>query len=293
MHTRELVELAAVVASHGRTLARNPDRLCSEGLNRYWSASRCRMDGWSYCLKRWVAEAHARSPSASSAQWPSIRNVLEEVLTSELLTRVWAAAVCAHDRLHDLDDGEPVVRSIFIGHQEVRCRVLNLLVQGPGIDVEHAMKLDHLRRRCDRWCDMLVGYLLASSDVSEFATDPARARDFAADLHDQAGSAGGRHAWSLVQVSLRAAFRHDLAPVSPHAEFNAQIAAAVLACIPQAAFDSTGILHTLWTARLLEATNDAQGLIEELLGTARCLPPGNDATTASEIWSGRARRFGN
>ena len=172
------------------------------------------------------------------------------------------------------------------------CRVLSLLAQGPGIDVEHAMKLDHLRRRCDRWCDMLVGYLLSSGDVSEFAVDPARARDFAADLHDQSQSAGGRHAWSLVQVSLRAAFRHDLAPVSPHAEFNAQIAAAVLACIPQAAFDSTGILHTLWAARLLEAANDAQGLIEELLGPAGSFPPAADGAATSGAWPNRARRFG-
>ena len=292
MHARELVELAAVVASHGGTLARNPDRLCTEGLNRYWSASRCRLDGWGHCLKRWVTEAHARGPSASRAQWPSIGSVLEEVLASELLTRVWTAAVCAHDRWHDFDDGEPVVRSIFVGHQEARCRVLSLLAQGPGIDVEHAMKLDHLRRRCDRWCDMLVGYLLSSGDVSEFAVDPARARDFAADLHDQSQSAGGRHAWSLVQVSLRAAFRHDLAPVSPHAEFNAQIAAAVLACIPQAVFDSTGIPHTLWAARLLEAANDAQGLIEELLGPAGSFPPAADGAATSGAWPNRARRFG-
>jgi hypothetical protein len=273
MHARELVELAAVVASHGAALACNPNRLSAEGLNRYWSASRCRLDGWNQRLRQWIAEAHARSPSASRTAWPSIRGVLEEVLTGELLTRVWAAAVCAHDRLHNLDDGEPVVRSIFIGHQEARYRVLSLLARGPGIDVEHAMKLDHLRRRSDRWCDMLVGYLLASGDVSEFAADPARARDFAADLCDQSQSAGGRHAWSLVQVSLRAAFRHDLAPVSPHADLNTQIAAAVLACIPEAAFDSTGILRTLWAARLLQAANDAQGLIEELLGPARPLPP--------------------
>jgi hypothetical protein len=151
------------------------------------------------------------------------------------------------------------------------------------------MKLDHLRRRCERWCDMLMGYLLACGDVSQFAADPRRCRDFAADLGEQSRAAGGRHAWSLVQVSLRAAFRHDLAPVSPNAEFNAQIAAAVLACIPQAAFDSTGILRSLWATRLLEAANDAQGLLDELLESARPLPPADDAPAG---WSNRSRRFG-
>ena len=291
MHARELVELAAVVASYGGLLARNPEPLSAEGLNRYWSASRCRLDGWSRRLQQWTTAAHTRDPSASRASWPSIRSVLEEVLTGELLTRVWAAAVCAHDRWHKLDDGEPIVRSIFIGHQEARHRVLSLLVRGPGIDVEHAMKIDQLRRRCDRWCDMLVGYLLEAGDVSEFAADPAHARDFAADLRDQSQSAGGRHAWSLVQVSLRAAFRHDLAPVSPHADLNAQIAAGVLACIPEAAFDSTGILRTLWAWRLTETANDAQGLIEDLLRPASSPPP-DDVSPRPGARANRDRRFG-
>ena len=67
--------------------------------------------------------------------------------------------------------------------------------------------------------------------MSEFAVDTARARDFAADLDEQSQLAGGRHVWSLVQVALRAAFRRDLAPVSPNADFNAQIAAGVLAVV--------------------------------------------------------------
>jgi hypothetical protein len=242
-------------------------------------------------LKRWTTEAYASTPSASRNSWPSIRGVLEEILTGELLTRVWTAVVCAHDRLHKVDDGEPVVRSVYIGHQEARNRVLTLLAHGPGIDVEQAMKLDHLRRRSDRWCDMLVGYVLKFGDVSEFAVDAARARDFATDLHEQSQSAGGRHAWSLVQVSLRAAFRNDLAPVSPSAEFNAQIAAAVLACLPETAFDSTGILRTLWAAHLTDAADDAQGLIEELLGPARPSPAADHASTWQPRRTNRARRF--
>jgi hypothetical protein len=287
MHARELVELAAIVASHGGLLARDPSRLAAAGLNRYWAASKCRLEEWGQRLKRWTVAAHAGSPSANRAAWPSIRSVLEEILTGELLTRVWTAAVCAHDRLHKVDDGEPLVRSVFIGHQEVRHRVLTLLAHGPGIDVEQAMQLDQLRRRSERWCDMLVGYLLEFGDVSEFAVDTARARDFAADLHDQSQLAGGRHAWSLVQVSLRAAFRHDLAPVSPNADLNAQIAAGVLACFPEAAFDSTGILRTLWAARLAEAADDAQGLIEALLGPARPLPSADPASARQGPWGNR------
>jgi hypothetical protein len=175
-----------------------------------------------------------------------------------------------------------VARSVLIGHLEARHRVLLLLVRGPGIHAEAAMKLNHLRRRIERWTDLLVGYLAGLDDVGEFAFDPDRAKDFAQDLHYQCGEMGGRRAWPLVLASLRAAFRQGLAPISPNTDLNASIASAILACFPAELFDSTGQFRSLWLTRLSNATSDVECMIDELLG------PG----PAADVAPHRLRRFG-
>ena len=162
-------------------------------------------------------------------------------------------------------EAEPIARSVLIGHLEARHRVLMLLVGGLGIDVEAAVRLNQLRRRVERWTDLLIGYLAGHDDVSEFAIEPERARDFAEDLRSQSQCPGGRQAWPLVVSSLRAAFRRGLEPLSPNADLNARIAASILCCFPADLFDSTGQFRSLWLVRLGNAASDAQGMIEELL----------------------------
>ena len=62
--------------------------------------------------------------------------MLEEILSGEVLTRVWTAVLCLDDRQHGGTEFESLARSIMIGHMEARHRVLLLLVRGPGIDAE-------------------------------------------------------------------------------------------------------------------------------------------------------------
>ena len=98
---------------------------------------------------------------------------------------------------------------------EARHRVLRLLVRSPDIETQGAMKLNHLRRRAERWIDMLVGHLLPLGDVTEFAIDAKRAADFAEDFDYQSRRKGGRQMWPLLQAALRTAFRRGIAPGQP------------------------------------------------------------------------------
>jgi hypothetical protein len=246
-------------------LVRGAEQLSADGIQQYWVASKCRLDRWTRTLRDVTADARQLNTQALHVQWPYVRSVLEEVLTGEVLTRVWAAVLCAHDRQHGRQEAEPIARSVMIGHLEVRHRVLMLLVRGPGIDADAAMKLNLLRRRIERWTDLLVGYLLGIGDVGEFAIDSQRAKDFSQDLHYQCNTPGGRHAWPLVLSSLRAAFRQGLAAVSPNADLNLRIASAILGCFPAELFDSTGMFRSLWMVRLFSAASDMQGMIDDLI----------------------------
>jgi hypothetical protein len=264
MHARELVELAALVSAHGPVLIQSGKPIPAAGIEQYWTASKVRLDRWAWGLRRFAGAAEADAPRRQT-QWPEFRGLLEEILSGEMLTRMWTAVLCAYDRSRRRDEAEPAARSVLIGHMEARHRVLTLMVRGPGIDAEAALKLNRLRRRVERWTDLLVGHLAGRYDVSEFAFDPQRAQDFAEDLRDRSRRPGGRQAWPLVLASLQTAFRQGLGAESPNADLNARLAAGILSCFPADLFDSTGLMRSLWLMRLTNVTEDTQGMIEDLL----------------------------
>ena len=49
------------------------------------------------------------------------------------------------------------------------------------------------------------------------------------------------------------------------ADLNAQIASSVLASLQPGLFDATGLLRSAWLTRMTSLTDDAQGMLDELL----------------------------
>ena len=207
MHARELIELAALVAAHGPVLVRTSGRISETSLKQYWIASKTRLDRWGWTLRSVSGEADETDRASKPSQGALPRGTLEEIITGEALTRVWAAVLSAHDRFRGTHQAEPIAQSVLSGHLEARHRVLTLLVSGPPVDVGQAVRLNRLRCRAERWTDLLIGHLLGVEDVSRFAVEPDRAREFADDLRSRSRMKRGRHTWPLLLASLRAAFR--------------------------------------------------------------------------------------
>ena len=274
MHARELLELAALVAEHGAELVRGEVPIPDGSIEAYWSASRCRLDRWQRDLKRRAAETGAPRAGSSGPDHSALGSVVEEVLTGEVLTRVWTAAMCAVDRRRGSFLAEPVVRSILASHVEARHRVLTLLVNGSGMAVCEAARLDQLRRRSERWTDVLLGQLAVLGSVGEFAFDPERVEDFAADFAMDAGGGPGRVVCPLMINSMRASFRSGLARISPNADLNAKVAASIVRFFPPALFEVAGVPESLWMLRVSQTTSAAEGLIGELLFSDRSATDG-------------------
>jgi hypothetical protein len=270
MNSHELIELAAIISAHGPGLVTGVERISENSLEQYWTTSKVRLDRWCRSLRNF--STLAGEPKWRAANWPRIRIILEEIITGEMLTRVWTAVLCAHDRVHQLCEAEPIARSVLLGHLEARHRVLTLLLNTPGLDLKTAAKLNRLYDLCERWTDMLVGYLFGLGDMSEFAIDPARAKDFAQDLRDEGVHPGRRIVWPLILASLRASFRQELSAESPNADLNLRIAAGILGCFPGDLFDSTGQFQSLWLIRLNNSAADAQVMLGELLGATSVSP---------------------
>ncbi len=260
MHIRDLVEVAAVVAHNGPLIILSGSSLQPAPLQQYWSTSKSRCESWNRTLKY-----HAQLSSRSTDDWTDLRATLDEIFVGEILTRVWTAVLAARDRRQGTSVDEPLARSVFDSHMEARRRALELLLHSQAFSTRQAVGVNRLRRRADRWSDLLVGGMLGEEDVSEFAVDADRAAEFADDLASRQALGGGRQVWRLTLVSLRAAFLRGLCPLPANPDANARIAASILGCFPGELFDSTGVLHSLWMMRMLAVAGDAQGLIDDLL----------------------------
>jgi hypothetical protein len=229
MHARELVELAAVVANQGPLLMHASTALPAAGIEDYLVASKRRLDDWGRSIRA-IRTAHliGCGPRLDATK---VSAVVEEILSSEVLTRVWTAVLAGCQRLGNTPAAEIVGRHILQGQLEARHQVLYLLDDAKTLPPHEALSLSRLCRRVDGWSDLLVGQLSVDCDVTEFAPEPARAAQFADDIRQRPFASQTHQAWQLVQVALRAAFRPHRDTPSPHASANSRVAAAILSCL--------------------------------------------------------------
>ena len=271
MHARDLAELAALVAIHSPLIAQGQGYVPHSTAEQYWVASKCRLDRWTRLLKRLTAAA-GEPQIPPTLSWPRVRPLLEEIIASELLTRLWAAAAVAYDAARDEEEQGPIARNILAGHLDARRRLLGLLADGRVIELPQAVQLNHLRRRVERWTDMLLAHVGQLIDIGEFAFEPDRARDFAEDLDRDVAHAEHRFTCNLVLASLRASFAEGLSDSAPNCDLNRRIGAAVLGAFREELSDSTGLVKSLWLERISQTASDTEGMIEELLDLDRETP---------------------
>ncbi len=264
MHARQLVEIAGIVAYHAPAVVLANQAPGTHHLDQYWASSKSRYESWSRHLKV-LASLPPEPLNTDLDRWIELRGVLDEIFLSEMLTRVWTAVLAARDRRLGISEAEPLARSVLGTQLEARHRAMALLLHGRGLSIQQAASLNRLRRRVERWTDVLIGGMSHLGDVREFAIEPDRADDFAAALAWQRRQPGGQQAWRLTMVSLANAFQAGLCPDPANPDANARITASILGCFQAEVFDSTGSLQSLWLLRLAANTTDVQGMLSDLL----------------------------
>jgi hypothetical protein len=254
--------LAALVSTQGTVLIRGTPFIPETGLQQYWSASKTRLDRWGRALKASTGLANQNAPPG--VQWGVFWDVLVEILASEVLTRAWTAVLCAHDRLHNQEEAEPIARSVYLGHLEARRRVLSFLAHVERLDPIEVLSLDHLRSRCERWSDWLIGHIAISHDVSEFAADPDRAAVFGRELRAARTRGQDTAAWQLLLASMKVGFRDVSTEATPNYDLNLAIGASIVGCFTPELFTGSGTLRSAALDPFLHPADDAQCLIESL-----------------------------
>jgi hypothetical protein len=267
MHSVELVDLAALVATHTSSFLRLTKCLPQSELERYWTASKCRQDRWQLALLD-LKESRASLLGASGGLHRFAWGMFEEVFTGEILTRVWTGVLAAFDARHGTDHAQPVAQSVLAGHLEVRCRTLSLLSAARELPLTDLVELNRLRRLCERWTDLLLAEMAHGVDLSALAHESDRMLDFAADVPRKTRGAYAETRRSLVRTSLRAAFVRPTRLPAPNGDLNRQIAAGVLGCFQPELFDGAGGLRSAWVSRLMASVDDAETMLEDYLAMA-------------------------
>jgi len=267
MHARDLVELAGLVSVCGGALVEGCRQIPHRAVVQYWTTSKLRHERWGWTLKN--AAHYLENDKPSSLQRPLLLyGTLEEIFSAELLVRTCAALFHAYDRRHDSNDTAPLATSVFHGQAEARHRALTLLVQNSQIETTVAIKLDRLRQRAERWSDLLLSHMTVLGEVSDFAFDADRVKDFAETSRPQDRSPTEPYPWPLLLGSLRSAFTGQLDFSSPNADLIAGIAAGVLACLPREAVERYSFSHALWLTRILAEADEAQDMLDSLMAPA-------------------------
>ena len=265
---KRLVEIAAIAAQHGEALLRSKSVISRTGIESYWLASRNRQEIWNTTLKQLEMRAAVISKRLEDSKnsvairqfWEDYQPLAEEILASETLTRVWTAIGSESDRNHQTAEVTPFVQSVFTKHLECRNRLLRLAVQKITLPDTNIKQLDTMRRRAERWSDVLLGYLVRSIDLQAYAFDISRVRDFSVSLSNENQSADITQ--SLLMISLRSTFQAAYTGNCPNAALNGRICEAVLSCFGSDIFDSVGAMESVWQLRLANATKDTTGMIE-------------------------------
>jgi len=184
---------------------------------------------------------------------------LQEILLTEVLSRVWAATCTVLDRRRGRDEAGPIAGSVLAGHFESRNRVLSLLVNGYGLGTEDAVRLNRCRLHAERWTDMLLSFLSRPEEVDAFAFDTARVQEWSnqsgTGLVVQRRSPNG----SLAAAALACVAREGQTEPTANEDLNQQIGASLLACLPSGLFDSLGPFPSALQRCLSRVAPDTSG----------------------------------
>ncbi|MGB7326013.1 MAG: hypothetical protein WBD31_14160 [Rubripirellula sp.] len=265
MHCVLIADLAALVSQHGPAILYQREAIPPEAMTQYWATSRNRFELWQQAVARYQKNEKTGDFASMRAWWRDHVTLIEEILVTEMLTRVIAALGTGLDRENSTDEISPITHAVFLTHLEARNRIQQLMLTGRGCSVQDTVRLNRLRQGVERWTDALVGRLTAESPKNIcYAFDAKRATEYA----EETRSCGGRalrdmSAW-LMNAAMHDTLRRRTSATTALPEANRAVVKSVMLMLRPDLFDSIGTLKSLWLHRLESGADKADRVLDEL-----------------------------
>ncbi len=285
MHCVLLADLAALISQTGPAILYRREVILQEAVTRYWVASRSRLDLWHQVITRNRLAHQDGDWLRLQRWWNDHLPVLEEILVSEMLTRVVAALADGLDQersermkfhhestgigVDDHADLSPVTHAIHLGHLEVRNRVQFLMLNNRGCRVADAVRLNRLRQATERWTDTLLGRMsVRHHDTVRYAFDRPLARQHAGEAREGWADVGFGAASALMNAAMHDALMRRMHPGAALPQANRQVCQSVMMLFGRDLFDGHGWLKSLGLHRIeMDPIRGATGAAESIPDT--------------------------
>ncbi|MEM8671490.1 MAG: hypothetical protein AAGG48_28480 [Planctomycetota bacterium] len=250
MHCVYSADLAALISHHGPAMIKRQPEIPSHALTDYWSTSRSRFELWHQLLGRYREYEKSGNSDRLKRWWKEHSVVLEEVLVTEMLTRVVAAIACGLESESTSKEVSPVTQAVQTSHLEVRNRVQQVMLFGRGNSVHDVVRLNRLRQGVERWTDAMVGRMSSEHPaMMQYAIDPNRAAEYADEMRAYGeGAAKNTAAW-LMNAAMHDVIRRRTSNLAALPKSNRQVAQSVMKLLRPELFDDTGVMKSLWLQR--------------------------------------------
>lgn len=266
---RQIAETAAFASARSTFLIESSAAIPDRHLHDYWKCCRGRTMDWLRSLDRVISEASVTPPEAHIQLWASAEPIIAEVFVTEILTRVWATILTAADFHRKEAIGGPIAIHTLKGHTEARNRSLTLMANTLQVPVAKMSQVDRLRRKSERWSDLLIGHLVLNYQLDEFAFESNRSVEFGQSQMREIIAATDEPVWEFVLAGVRLAFSSVDTLATPSDVWNRGVVRSVLGSFPADSFDDTGTFKSVRRVRIERPRNDSDKVSEALLQKAR------------------------
>ena len=227
---KSLAEVAWLASRVGRQMIETQKEPSPAALRGFWQNTRQLQRAWDEFLNQPIADDTTR-----------FQEVAAQLFTTELLARVWGTILGRIDQQTGRTDLTRIATNAVSGLMLIRNRMLSSLLNQSATSVAWAADLDRLRRRCDRWTDLLIGNLCGRNEFFQFAFDPDRVRDFAEEARDS--ESNSHPVELLVAAGVRLSFLGQLPDVQLDSPAFEALLQSILGSIPEQAFHRDGSLR--------------------------------------------------
>ena len=251
MHCVQTAELASLLSEHGSAIVRSRTRFATPAVARYWATSRNRVELWHQALARYRRAEESGDIASLRSWWRDHVVVMEEVLVSEILTRVIAALTASLEVARSAEETSPITHAVSIAHVEASNRVQKIMLFGRGNSIEDAVRLNRLRQAVERWTDAMIGRMSGGTRRSlQFAFDSDRAAHYREDICGLGRGAPRSTAMWLMNASMRDTLSRRTSRQTALPEANRAVTHSVLLMLRPELFDSLGTLKSSWLQQL-------------------------------------------
>lgn len=245
LSVKSLAELALMTARIGRAIIQHRAEPPADSIRDFWQESRGLIVRWQRRIDEWGIE--------DDVEMTQLQSLASEIFVTDIVVRVWSTVLLGLDCRSGRVDLTRIARNVVGAFMQVRHSLMSKLLQQPEVMNNAVFDAERLRRRCERWVDLLIGNLSGRSDLFEFAIDIDRAKDFATESTEFEPATGPHPVEHLVAAGLRMAFLGQLSDTPLEDPGFSKLVQSVLSAFPENSFHRDGSLRTNLERRLTSA----------------------------------------